>query len=128
MFKQKLLLLAAVFLCGAALGAAPVKQSTPLLVGGNFSSQTNTPAQAPVFDQSARNAEIASLNNQLKNKHFTEVIRRINALTAKNFLDNRFHLLLAIAYDGLGKYDDIFSICSWGTTNAPGWMWIRRLS
>ena len=107
MFKQKLLLLAAVFLCGAALGAAPVKQSTPLLVGGNFSSQTNTPAQAPVFDQSARNAEIASLNNQLKNKHFTEVIRRINALTAKNFLDNRFHLLLAIAYDGLGKYDDV---------------------
>ncbi|MBR4592605.1 MAG: hypothetical protein IKO35_05295, partial [Elusimicrobiaceae bacterium] len=81
--------------------------SAPLLVGGNFSSKTDTSATAAVFDQQARDAEVASLNAQLKNKQFDQVIKRINELTAKNFLDNRFHILLAIAYDGLGQYDDV---------------------
>ena len=119
MFKKKILLLAAVLLCGAALWAAPAQPSAPLIVGGNFSSQTNLPVQTKVFNQAARNAEIASLNNQLKQKHFTEVIRRINDLTAKNFLDNRFHLLLAIAYDGLGKYDDVIYSAGQAIAVAP---------
>lgn len=119
MFKKKILLLAAVFLCGAALDAAPAKQAAPLIVGGNFSSQTNTSSQTKVFNQTARNAEIASLNNQLKQKRFTEVIRRINALTANNFLDDRFHLLLAIAYDGLGKYDDVIYSAGQAIAVAP---------
>ena len=88
-------------------------------MGGNFSAQTNTPSKAEVFNQKARNAEIASLNDKLKNKRFHEVIRRINELTAKNFLDNRFHLLLAIAYDGLGKYDDVIYSAGQAIAVAP---------
>ena len=119
MFKKSFLLLLGVLLCSTMLGAAPAKQSAPLIVGGNFSSQANTSAQTKVFNQQARNAEIASLNNQLKNKRFHEVIRRINDLTAKNFLDNRFHLLLAIAYDGLGKYDDVIYSAGQAIAVAP---------
>ncbi len=92
---------------GAVLCAAPAEQNAPLIVGGNFSSQANTSVQTKVFNQQARNTEIASLNQMLKERRFHEVIHRINDLTAKNFLDNRFHLLLAIAYDRLGKYDDV---------------------
>lgn len=47
------------------------------------------------------------------------MIRRINELTAKNFLDNRFHLLLAIAYDGLGKYDDVIYSAGQAIAVAP---------
>ena len=107
MFKKGILLLAGVLLYGAALCAAPAEQNAPLIVGGNFSSQANTSVQTKVFNQQARNTEIASLNQMLKERRFHEVIHRINDLTAKNFLDNRFHLLLAIAYDRLGKYDDV---------------------
>ena len=49
--------------------------SAPLLVGGNFSSKTDTSATAAVFDQQARDAEVASLNAQLKNKQFDQVIQ-----------------------------------------------------
>ena len=119
MFKKKILWLLAVCLCGASLWAAPARQSAPLIVGGNFSAQTNTSSQTKVFNQAARNAEIASLNSQLKQKRFTDVIRRINALTANNFLDNRFHLLLAIAYDGLGKYDDVIYSAGQAIAVAP---------
>ena len=114
----------------AARGSAPVQAQTsasqptsagthvPLLVGGSFSSQTD-PSAAPIFDQAARNAEIAALNNQLKNKQFTDVVKRINELTAQNFLDSRFYLLLAIAYDGLGKYDDVIYDASQAIAVAP---------
>ena len=119
MFKKGILLLAVIWLCGAAVWAAPAKTSAPLIVGGNFSSQTNTSNQAKVFNQQARNAEIASLNKQLKEKRFHEVIHRINDLTAKNFLDNRFHLLLAIAYDGLGRYDDVIYSAGQAIAVAP---------
>ena len=82
--------------------ASTQKESSPLLVGGSFSSKPNL-SVAPVFDQAARDAEVASLNQQIRNKQFVEVVKRINTLTAQNFLDNRFHLLLALAYDGLNK-------------------------
>lgn len=119
MFRKTILLLVGILWCGAALCAAPAHESAPLIVGGNFSSHTNTPAQTKAFNQQARNAEIASLNNQLKNKRFNEVIRRINDLTAQNFLDNRFHLLLAIAYDGLGRYDDVIYSAGQAIAVAP---------
>lgn len=90
----------------------------PLLVRGSFSSQTD-PSAAPVFDQNARNAEVAALNQKLKNKQFTEVVQRINELTAQNFLDSRFYLLLAIAYDGLGRYDDVIYDASQAIAVAP---------
>lgn len=119
MFKKGIILGLCILLCGAVLWAAPAQQSAPLIVGGNFSAQTNIPAQTKVFDQQARDAEIASLNKKLKEKRFGEVIRRINDLTAKNFLDNRFHLLLAIAYDGLGKYDDVIYSAGQAIAVAP---------
>ncbi len=119
MFKKGILLLVGVLLWGAALWAAPATQNAPLIVGGNFSSQTNTSVQTKVFNQQARNTEIASLNKQLKERRFNEVIRRINELTAKNFLDNRFHLLLAIAYDGLGRYDDVIYSAGQAIAVAP---------
>ncbi len=88
---------------GFAQKAAPAA----LVVGGNFSEKTNLSAKTPVFDRHARDAEVASLNNMLKNRKYSEVIQRINFLNSKNFLDKRFYLLLAIAYDGLGKTDDV---------------------
>ena len=93
-------------LTGAVAFAAPAQSGAPLTVGGNFSSKV-TNNQAVVFDQRAREAEIAALNARLKNKDFAGTVRRINDLTARNFLDQRFYLLLAIAYDGLHKYEDV---------------------
>ena len=80
----------------AAAEAAGEKAVAPLLVGGNFSTQTSISANTKIFDQRARDAEVASLNEKLKNKQFEEVVKRINELTAKNFLDNRFPFLLRV--------------------------------
>lgn len=92
-------------LAGKAL-CAPTNASAPLLVGGNFSAQTNVPSSATVFNRDARNAEIAVLNKLLKEAKYNEVIRRINELSVRNYVDKRFYLLLAIAYDGLERYED----------------------
>ena len=108
---------------GMLLQAAPQasagKAASPLLVGGNFSTRTNTEKDPMVFDQAARSQEIASLNQKLKNKQFAQVIKRINELTSQHFLDNRFYLLLAIAYDGLGKYDDVIYAAGQAIAVAP---------
>ncbi len=93
-------------LAGAGVFAAPAQTGAPLIVGGNFSDRVNT-QQAVIFDQQARDAEIAALNQRLKNKDFAGTIQRINELASKNFLDQRFYLLLAIAYDGLHQYSDV---------------------
>ncbi len=105
---------------GRTVAAATTSAKTfaPLLVGGSFSSKTD-PSATPVFDQNARNAEVATLNQKLKNKQFIEVVQRINELTAQNFLDSRFYLLLAIAYDGLGKQDDVIYAASQAIAVAP---------
>ncbi len=118
MFRKSLFLLLGVCCLAAASFAAPAKQSAPLLVGGEFSARPAA-TQVKMFNQQARNAEIASLNSKLKSKQFDEVIKRINNLTAKNFLDNRFHLLLAIAYDGLEKYDDVIYSAGQAIAVAP---------
>lgn len=83
------------------------QKSSPLLVGGNFSTQSNNSAQTRAFNVEARNAEVANLRQQLRNGKYKEVIKRINALTANNFVDDRFYLLLAIAFDGLQQYEDV---------------------
>ncbi len=101
-----------------AASLSPVQEQTPLIVGGSFSSKAAVDP-TPAFDQTARDAEIASLNQQLKNKEFVPVIKRVNELTAQNFLDNRFHLILAIAYDGLNKYDDVIYSASQAIAVAP---------
>ncbi len=101
---RKTLLCWALLLAGAVAFAAPA--GAPLIVGGNFSNRTNT-QQAVIFDQKTRDAEIAALNERLKNKDFAGTIERINELASKNFLDQRFYLLLAIAYDGLHQYNDV---------------------
>ena len=119
MWYKKLVLWGTLFLVGTAVYAAPGTASSPLLVGGNFSTQTNTATPRPVFDRDARNAEVASLNSQLRNKQFEAVITRINQLTAQNFRDNRFYLLLAIAYDGLGRYDDVIYSAGQAMAVAP---------
>ena len=105
MFKR-VALSALLLLTGAVAFAAPAQSGAPLTVGGSFSSKV-TNNQTVVFDQQTREAEIAALNARLKNKDFAGTVRRINELTARNFLDQRFYLLLAIAYDGLHQYEDV---------------------
>lgn len=104
--RKILLLTAVLLLAGNALFAAPATQPAPLMVGGNFSERRadNKPV---VFDQAAKDAEFNSLNEQLRQKQFFPVIKRINELTSKKILDKRFYLLQAIAYDGLNEYDNV---------------------
>ncbi len=87
--------------------SATSSAAAPLLVGGSFSAQVTDPAQVDVFDQEARDVEIASLREKLRKSQYNDVILRINHLTANNHMDERFYLLLAIAFDGLEKYDDV---------------------
>lgn len=105
MFRRFLLSLL-LLLTGTAVFAAPAQSGAPLIVGGTFSESTSA-ARPLIFDQQTRDAEIANLNERLKNKDFAGTIRRINDLASQNFLDQRFYLLLAIAYDGLQQYDDV---------------------
>ena len=107
MFRKYVFFILAVLLLTQPVWAQRKNAAAPLVVGGNFSEQTAAAHRPEVFDRNARNAEVAALNDLLKNKQYASAIRRINALTAKNFLDKRFYLLLAIAYDGLGKTDDV---------------------
>lgn len=102
-----MLSLAGVLLLAGVGVAAPAGSSAPLIVEGNFSAQTNTPAKAQVFNKQARDAEFLSLNAKLKAHKYTDVVNRINYLTSRNFLDSRFYFMLALAYDGLQKYDDV---------------------
>ncbi len=94
-------------LCCVYAFAAPAQKSAPLLVGGEFSAQPRSAGRTVVFDQAARDAEIAALNQRLKNNDFSGTVKRINDLFSQNFVDKRFYLLLAIAYDGLHQYDDV---------------------
>lgn len=119
MWYKKLVLFISLCSLGVVAYAQPRGSSSPLLIGGNFSTQTNTAIERPVFDRDARNAEVASLNSKLKNKQFEDVIVRINQLTAQNYRDNRFYLLLAIAYDGLGRYDDVIYSAGQAMAVAP---------
>ena len=81
---------------------AAANTSAPLMVGGNFSVNTDN-AKVTAFDSAARDAEVAALNRRLKEKDFSGTIKRINELVAKDRVDKRYYLLLAIAYDGLGQ-------------------------
>lgn len=93
-------------LAGWAVEPATPQDTTPLLVGGSFSTQVTNTAQA-AFNQQARDAEIEALREKLRLSQYEDVIRRINFLTANNHVDDRFYLLLAIAFDGLEKYEDV---------------------
>ncbi|MBQ7908392.1 MAG: protein kinase [Elusimicrobiaceae bacterium] len=106
MLKKTLLSFLFLALAAASFSAPAKQDPAPLLVGGNFSQNTNT-SRRVIFDQNARDAEIARLNERLKNKGYIGVTKRINELVSKNFLDKRFYLLLAIAYDGLKQYEDV---------------------
>ncbi|MGN1058416.1 MAG: protein kinase [Candidatus Avelusimicrobium sp.] len=119
MLKKGTLLLAGALLLVCGGWAAAAESSTPLIVEGNFSTQTNTPSKAQVFNQKARDAEIASLNEKLKLRQNEEVIKRIEQLISHNFLDNRFYLTLALAYEGLGKYDDVIYYAAQAIAVAP---------
>ncbi|MCQ2409997.1 MAG: protein kinase [Elusimicrobiaceae bacterium] len=106
------------WLAGLLLGATSAV-ATPLLVPGNFSARTDLSSSATVFDQAARNAEVEALNNLLREKQFDAVISRINQLTLQNYRDDRFYLLLAIAYDGLNRYDDVIYAAGQAIAVAP---------
>ncbi|MBR2082352.1 MAG: protein kinase [Elusimicrobiaceae bacterium] len=103
----------------AANTKTTAQTAAPLLVGGNFSTQSNNPTQTRAFTQDARDGEVARLREQLRNGQYNEVIKRINTLTANNFVDNRFYLLLAIAFDGLKKYDDVIYSAGQAIAVAP---------
>ena len=93
--------------------------SEPLLVGGNFSAQANVSAQTQVFDQAARDSEVASLEGKLRQSQYEDVIKRINFLTAKNLVDDRYYLRLAIAFDGLNKDEDVIYYAGQAIAVAP---------
>lgn len=107
MYRKLLFAFCFLFLLAGASLFAQANNAAPLIVGGNFSAQTNVSSSATVFNRDARNAEIAFLNKLLKEGKYNDVIRRINDLSVRNYMDKRFYLLLAIAYDGLGRYDDV---------------------
>jgi len=67
----------------------------------------------------ARDNEVKSLEEKLKKERFNEVINRINKLVRNNFLDDRFHFLLAMAYDGLKDYDKVIYSASEAIAVAP---------
>ena len=117
--KKFVCLLFVYCLMGPFVWAANTEQATPLLVGGNFSAQSNTPAKTRAFTQDARDGEVAALREQLRNGHYETAIKRINTLTANNFVDDRFYLLLAIAFDGLKKYDDVIYSAGQAIAVAP---------
>lgn len=119
MWHKRVILGLGLWMGGLLLQAAPTAAPSPLLIGGNFSAHTSATEASPIFDVNARNAEVASLNAQLREKQYTAVINRINQLTAQNFRDNRFYLLLAIAYDGLGRYDDVIYTAGQAIAVAP---------
>ena len=119
MLKRWVMLMACCGLLAAAAHAAGEESVAPLIVGGNFSTQTNVSAGTKIFNKKAMDAEVAVLEEQLKNKNFSDVIKRINELRVKNFLDSRFPYLLAVAYDGLGKYDDVIYFASEAIALAP---------
>lgn len=119
MLKKGLLLLAGVLLLAGAGFAAPADTSAPLIVEGSFSAQNNTLSKAQIFNQKARDAEVATLNEKLRRGQYAEVKQRINNLTSRNFLDNRFHLILALAYDGLQDYDNVIYAAGQAIAVAP---------
>lgn len=94
-------------------------QSTPLILEGSFSSSANTAADAQVFDQAARDREIAQLREWVQAEKYQDVLNRINALTVKNYLDDRFYLFSAIAHDGLQQYEDVVYSASQAIAVAP---------
>ncbi len=100
------------------LQAAPA-QPAPLLVGGNFSAQSNAAGPVRTFDQATRDVEVSNLQEKLRNEQYDDVIKRINYLTAHNWMDDRFYLLLAIAYDGLKSYEDVIYSASQAIATAP---------
>ena len=91
----------------------------PLLVGGNFSAQSNNPANTRAFTQNARDGEVERLRIQLRDGQYEAVIKRINTLTANNFVDDRFYLLLAIAFDGLKQPKDVIYAADRAIAVAP---------
>ncbi len=106
------------WVCMAVAGWSADRTSpAPLLVGGNFSAQTNTPT--PAFSKDARDREVAVLQERLRNSQYQETINRINTLTANNLLDDRFYLLLAIAFDGLNEYEDVIYSAGQAIAVAP---------
>lgn len=105
MLRKGILAFLSVFLLAGT--GAWAQDASALIVGGNFSTYTNTSSQTRAFDQAARDAEVAQLRAQLQEGKYQEVINRINTLYSNNFLDDRFYLLLAIAYDGLEQTEDV---------------------
>ena len=111
----------AFFLLACALTAysADTNNANPIIVGGSFSVQSNVASNTRGFDKEARDAEIASLRSKLQQRKDTEVIARINQLTLNNFLDDRFYLLLAIAYDHLNQDDNVIYAASQAISVSP---------
>lgn len=106
--------------CASGVWAAPKQDaSSALVVGGSFSTQANVPANVRAFDTQAREAEISALQDKLRNSQYADVIRRINTLTANKFTDDRFYLLLAIAYDGLQQDENVIYSAGQAISVAP---------
>lgn len=93
------------------LGVAAVhaQDSSALILGGSFSSYTNPTGSEQPFNQQVRDEEVAQMREQLQAGSFQEVLDHIQALEADHFIDDRFYLLKAIAYDGLDANDEVIA-------------------
>ena len=116
---KKCLLTFFFFLCALTVFATDNSAANPIIVGGKFSIQSNVAANTRGFTQEARDAEVTSLREKLQQGKDIEVINRINQLIGNNFVDNRFYLLLAIAYDHLNQDDKVIYAASQAIAVSP---------
>ena len=119
MLKKYVALLFLLLGCALCSPAADTSGASPIIVGGNFSVQSNVAANTRGFTQQARDAEVASLRDKINAGQYKEVILRINHLISNNFLDDRFYLLEAIAFDHLGDDDSVIYTASQAISVAP---------
>ena len=119
MLKKYVALLFLLLGCVLCSPAADRSGASPIIVGGNFSVQSNVAANTRGFTQQARDAEVAALRDKINAGQYKEVILRINHLISNNFLDDRFYLLEAIAFDHLGDDDSVIYTASQAISVAP---------
>lgn len=95
------------------------QETSALILGGSFSSNTYPTGQAQAFDEQTRNEEVSQMREQLQEGKFQEVLEHIQALEADHFFDDRFYLLKTIAYNGLGATDEVVNTASQAIALAP---------
>ena len=106
MLRKLLSLVLFIFLGAVALHT---QESSALILGGSFSAYANPTGSEQPFNGQMRDEEVAQMREDLQAGKFQEVLEHIQALESDHFVDDRFYLLKAIAYDGLESADDVIT-------------------